>query len=133
MKDTPSAMIDTLMMIDDNHIDQRMYKRIVSRSGLVKNVVCFSLADEALEHLVANPNDKPDIILLDINMPRMDGYEFLEAVDQAFGSDFSVVVVMLTTSLDPRDKERAKQFPAVKRFLEKPLTPENLEELATLV
>lgn len=133
MTDAPTAKIRTLMMIDDNQIDQMIYDRIIKRSGLVETVISFSMAENALAHLAANPDDRPDIILLDINMPKMDGFEFLEAAEKAFGADFCVVVVMLTTSLNPRDKERANAFQMVKSYLGKPLTIDSLQEIATLV
>jgi len=71
--------IGTLMMIDDNQIDQMLYKRIIERSGLVEKLQSFSMADEALEYLKSEPENWPDVVLLDINMPKMDGFEFLEA------------------------------------------------------
>jgi len=116
------SKIGSLMLIDDDLIDQKMYRRMIERSGLVDQLTCFSLAEQALAHLQANPRALPDVILLDINMPRMDGFEFLEAVDRIFGADFTVVVVMLTTSLDPGDVDRAGRFDVVKKYIDKPLT-----------
>ena len=133
MSDAAEKVIGTLMMIDDNAIDQMLYKRIVKRSGVAEKVISFNLAEDALAHLQANLDNLPDMILLDINMPRMDGFEFLEAANHTFGAQFSVVVVMLTTSLDPRDMERARSFDAVKRYIDKPLTVEQLNDLRTLV
>lgn len=133
MNDAAEKVIGTLMMIDDNAIDQMLYKRIVKRSGVAEKVISFNLAEDALAHLQANLDNLPDMILLDINMPRMDGFEFLEAANRAFGAQFSVVVVMLTTSLDPLDMERARSFDVVKRYIDKPLTVEQLNDLRTLV
>lgn len=121
------------MMIDDNPIDQMLYKRIVARAGVVREVICFSDAEAALARLQATPDNLPDVILLDINMPKMDGFEFLEAVERIFGPDFCVVVVMLTTSLDPKDLDRAKRFQAVKDYLDKPLTVQKVQDLVALV
>lgn len=112
-------------LIDDSEIDQRLYQRIISRSGVDWEVEMFTFADEALERLRAAPDQTIDLIFLDINMPRMNGFEFLEAATAELGSAFAkVVVAMLTTSLDPADHQRAKTFSVVKDYITKPLTKE---------
>jgi len=72
----------------------------------------------------------PDIIFLDINMPKMDGWEFMEAYKELRANQKAkVVVVMLTTSTNPSDKERAGQFPDIIGFNSKPLTEEILNRI----
>lgn len=124
--------IGTLMLIDDNKIDQLIYKRIIDRSDNVGETLSFLLAQDALDYLKSGAQPQPDLILLDINMPRMNGFEFLEAATDQLGPDFCPVIVMLTTSLDPRDQQRAGNFAAIKRFLNKPLTQELLTEIARI-
>jgi len=126
-------LIGTIMLIDDNKIDQMLYQRIISRSGLVNKITSFLLATDALDYLLSDGAVQPDLILLDINMPRMNGFEFLEAVQTHFGQDFAPVVVMLTTSLDPKDEARVKQIGLVRDYLIKPLTEAQLETLIALV
>ena len=132
---TPSATfpINTLMLIDDSEIDQMIYRRIADKSGLVGNLVQFLDATLALDHLSDAANIRPDLILLDINMPRMDGFEFLAEATERFGVDLCPIIVMLTTSLNPRDEKRAKSFEIVRDFLNKPLTPHQLQALSALV
>lgn len=131
---TTPKKIRTVMLIDDEKSDQFLYKRIIERSGLVENLISYQYAEDALEYLQKNDHQKVDVIFLDINMPRMDGFEFLEAATEKFGDNFAkVIVIMLTTSLDPTDVKRANTYPAVKDFLNKPLTVEHLEKASTLV
>ena len=125
--------IESLMLIDDNKVDQMMYRRIIERSGLVESLEQFYFADEALAELEQSGRPKPNFILLDINMPRMDGFEFLERAKLTFGEDFSPVVIMLTTSLDPNDEDRARSFNVVVDLWHKPLTEDHLKALADLV
>lgn len=126
--------IKLAILIDDNEIDQRFYNRVLERSGLVEQVLTFTFADEALEHLAASKGLEVDVIFLDINMPRMDGFEFLEAATDQFGNQFAkIVVAMLTTSLNPADRERAESFEVVKDFIYKPLTVEHVQNIVKLL
>ena len=126
--------IGSIFLIDDNTIDQKLYKRIIDRSGMVGAFTGFLSAEEALEHLRRSDHPAADAILLDINMPRMDGFEFLEAATAELGDQFAkMVVMMLTTSIDPRDEERARQYSVVKDYCNKPLTLEYLKTLAEIL
>jgi CheY-like chemotaxis protein len=131
---TETAKIPTVLLIDDESFDQMLYKRVLARSGLVGEAISFLYADEALAYLTAPVHKVIDVIFLDINMPRMNGFEFLDAATTALGPDFAkLVVVMLTTSLESRDRERAMAYPAVRRFINKPLTVEHVAEVAALL
>ena len=135
MKDQPKqSRINLALLIDDEVIDQKMYMRIIKRSGMVAEVKGFLAADHALDYLQSNPHQTVDAIFLDINMPRMDGFEFLEAATATLGPRFAkVCIVMLTTSLDPSDYEKAGTFDVVKDFIDKPLTIDDVHHVAELV
>jgi CheY-like chemotaxis protein len=125
--------IPLVMLIDDESFDQRLYRRLIARTGLFGEVMSFTYADEALAYLSARDSRRADVIFLDINMPRMNGFEFLEAATERLGPEFAkIVVVMLTTSLIEKDRERAATFPVVRRFINKPLTVEHLQDVAQL-
>ncbi|MFK7994341.1 MAG: response regulator [Granulosicoccus sp.] len=129
-----SKPIKLALLIDDSEIDQRLYKRVLNKSGLVEEVRGFAYADEALDYLLENPQLEVSVIFLDINMPRMNGFEFLEAASKQLEHDVAkVVVVMLTTSLNPDDENRARSFEAVKDFVSKPLSYEDVQKVVDLL
>lgn len=129
-----SKPIKLALLIDDEEIDQRMYQRVLRNSGLVEEVLAFELASDALAHLKASPDLEVDVIFLDINMPGMNGFEFLEAATQDLGADFAkVVVAMLTTSLNAGDERHARSFEVVRAFINKPLSAEHVAHVATLL
>lgn len=130
MTATEKRLIPSLMLVDDNEFDQMMYKRIVDRSGLVANLLQFTDPEKALDHLRDPAIDMPSLVLLDINMPKIDGFEFLDIVTNDLGTRMCPVIVMLTTSLDPRDEERARKHDVVRDFYNKPLTDVLLHKLA---
>ena len=125
--------IDHAMLIDDDEIDQRYYQRTLKRSGLVENIHAFTMATEALDFLLQK-KQRMDVIFLDINMPRMTGFEFLERATEELGDRFvDVVIIMLTTSIDPNDRDRAQTYDVVREFLNKPLTIEHVKHVAQLL
>ncbi|UWR24110.1 response regulator [Sulfitobacter sp. S190] len=122
------------MLVDDERIDQMMYRRILERSGMTESIVGFTYAEQALEYLLDPDSPAVDLILLDINMPRMTGFEFLEAACERLGERFSAsVVIMLTTSLNPKDQARAASFDVVRAYVNKPLEKDNLELAASVL
>jgi len=128
------AEIKLAVLIDDEKIDQMIYRRVMERSGIVHEIMTFSHAMDALEFLKRKDRPDVDVVFLDINMPRMNGFEFLEAATAAFGPGFAkMVIVMLTTSINPDDHARATAFPVVRKFIYKPLTEDHVRDVADLV
>lgn len=122
------------MIIDDNEIDQRLYRRLIARSGRVGAVHSFAMAADALEFLGQRDRPKIDVILLDINMPRMNGFEFLQEATTRFGPGLaSSVIIMLTTSLLGNDRDRAFSSGLVRDYLDKPLSLDHLEHIDALI
>lgn len=118
----------TAILIEDDQVDQIVYGRVIKRSGLIENTRSFRYAEEALDFLAQADREQIDVIFLDINLPGMSGLEFLErATDQLGPRIAKAVVIMLTTSLNPEDVEKARSFGVVKGYLHKPLTVEGLQ------
>lgn len=108
-----------IFIIDDNQIDLLISRKLLLKNNASLDVREYAQAQQALTEITSQP-DKPDIILLDLNMPEMDGWDFLEALKSAeINSDLKVYV--LTSSLDDRDRTKAKEYAVVEGYLTKPL------------
>lgn len=122
------------IIADDDEMVMFLHKIAVTESGLSpKPVVAFN-GNEALQFIQKNPAG-PFLVLLDINMPVMDGWEFLEAIKN-FKTP-AVFVVMVTSSVDSRDKRKAFNYAQVIEYIEKPLTVERCigikNQISTLI
>ena len=115
--------VSCVLVVDDSESDQFISKLTIESYD--PNIVVLSAYDgeEALE-MLASEECKPDLILLDINMPRMNGHEFLDQYNKKI--DQQAVVMMLTSSEQEVDRERSIAYPCVKTYLVKPLDESQL-------
>lgn len=120
----------SILLIDDNAADNRYNQIILEEMDIADKVDIAQTGNEALQMLESNDQSQPDLILLDINMPKMNGWEFLEAYKK-LNTDVhnKQAVVILTTSMNPDDKAKADSIPGVAEFNTKPLTPEMLNHI----
>ena len=122
-----------VLLIDDSEIDTYIAKHVVNSSKMAEKITVKSSAVEALEYLSAlieKFEEFPDTIFLDIWMPNMDGFGFLDQYSKFPEHIISkTVVFMLTSSGDTGDIERASKFPFVEKYLNKPLTLAVLKSL----
>ncbi len=127
--------LNCILLIDDDESTNFLHEVIIQQAGITEQVVSLQSGSAALEYLQSQSNGrypKPDLIFLDINMPGMNGWEFLEKykeLDEA--QQGHLVVVMLTTSLHPEDEQRASGISEIDDFKNKPLTVEMLEEIVS--
>ncbi|MES2848254.1 MAG: response regulator [Bacteroidota bacterium] len=125
-----SKKFKSILLIDDNAADNRYNQIILEEMNIVDDIKIAESGLEALKILDTNDNAQPELILLDINMPKMNGWEFLEAYKKLHvDEDDKKIVVVLTTSMNPEDKKKAGEISGVSEFNIKPLTPEMLEKI----
>jgi CheY-like chemotaxis protein len=121
------------LLVDDDSTTNYLNRKLLERMEVAEQVMVAQNGQEALQVLVEQCTDAspscPALILLDINMPRMNGFEFLSAYEQLpLPQRGAIVIVMLTTSLHTQDLERLQQFP-VAGFLSKPLSKDKVEQV----
>ena len=127
------SSLKSICVIDDDMIYQFAVKLNLKQHQLADNVMTFDNGEEAKKYFAeyaGDPDKLPDVILLDINMPIMDGWDFLEwykANKEAFAR--KVPVFMVSSSIDWRDSERSKSYDSVLDYMSKPLTEGNFFEI----
>lgn len=122
-----------IALVDDDSIFQFTATRLLESSKLAQNILHFENGAEALTFLREKALQKeflPDYLFLDINMPFVDGWMFLEdftTLKSSLAKDISIY--MVSSSIDPRDLNRAKSFSEVTDFIIKPISLERFQEL----
>lgn len=124
--------IEHIMMVDDEDDYHLIIRLMLKKAGYAGKLTAFLGADDALEHLRRSP-EPPDLLLVDINMPATTGFEFLEYCmrDTLLSCD-DTTVVMCSSSNRPLDMDMAKKFPCVMKYIEKPLTVEEFDNIAKI-
>lgn len=122
---------NTCLLIDDNFIDNFVTRKILETANFADNIIVIQSAQDAINAL-RDGSVKPDAIFLDIRMPMMSGFEFLQEYEALDLDNKDVVkIFMLSSSLNPTDMNNSKSNKYVARFVHKPLTLQALEELIT--
>jgi len=124
----------TIMLIDDNEIDNLINQKMIEAADIAEHIYTHTGAKSAIEFLrnmeqleVAD-SVLPEVIFLDIDMPLMDGFQFLDEFEKlSVATKEKCEIVMLTSSINPQDVDKSKQYAHVKKYLNKPLSQTTLK------
>lgn len=129
---------NAVMLIDDNEIDNLINQKMIEAADLAKYIYTHTGAKSAIEFLrnVESLEDEltnqvlPNVIFLDIDMPLMDGFQFLDEFEKLHKSTKEhCKIIMLTSSINPQDVSKSKKYTSVKEYINKPLSQDSLEKL----
>lgn len=120
-------------IIDDDEFFAFNAKRLMKETGFSENILSYTNGQEAIEGIIGLLIENiaiPEIILLDLNMPKKDGWEFLEELSRIPFKQRSNTSIYITSSfVSPENMERAKSYESVKQYIVKPLTSKILESI----
>ncbi|MEL6810047.1 MAG: response regulator [Bacteroidota bacterium] len=132
---TAKPHIKLSCIIDDDDVYINLIKKIIDIKKLSENLLIFKNGQEALEYFRPimehlSENEFPEIILLDLNMPVMDGWKFLNEFTQIkTNSDVKTTLYIVSSSINPYDVAKAKSYSAVTDYLIKPVNMDEFEAL----
>jgi CheY-like chemotaxis protein len=119
----------TCLLIDDNYIDNFVTRRILEGGNFAETVVVTQSASDAIEELRVG-KVKPEVIFLDIRMPIMGGFEFLQEYDKLdIENKNNIKIFMLSSSLDPADLKKSLNNKYITQFIHKPITQKTLDDI----
>jgi CheY-like chemotaxis protein len=117
-----------ILLVDDDSIANFLIEKIVESTGLAKNIFKALNGKEALEYFYQN-NELPEVVLLDLNMPVMNGFEFLKAFQSLeLKEKENVLIIMVTSSGNPSDIEQARAL-GIRYYLTKPISAEMIRSI----
>lgn len=122
---------NSVFVIDDDLVFHLIMKKLFAKSDLNVNTKYFFNGNQAIEDLKGDSNSAPDLILLDINMPVCDGWQFLDEFKKIKSLfDKEITVYLVSSSNDASDKDKAKEYlNEIKAFYNKPMTIESFEKI----
>jgi CheY-like chemotaxis protein len=134
-----NKMLNKILCVDDDPITLMLCKKVIAKANFSNEIESAKDGVEALKFFDAllssgesKNEDYPQLIFLDLNMPIMDGWEFLEEFSKNLKELFpKTKIIVLSSSVDPKDINKSKSYPMVLDFLPKPITVEMLNNIRT--
>ncbi|MEX1668199.1 response regulator [Zhongshania guokunii] len=128
-----TAKLENIILIDDSSADNYYHQMIIEKARACKTVTSYThaaVALTALDNAVKQQQRLPELIFLDINMPAIDAWGFLDRYEGIVPQDLrQPVIIILSTSANPSDHERAESHPAVSAYCSKPLSADKLHDV----
>lgn len=121
--------LNCILLVDDNEADNNFHRIMIEEAQIAEHIDVEENGVDALAYLQREGQVPPDLIFLDINMPKMNGWEFLDEYKKVKADSRSKVIVMLTTSQNPEDREKAAGISEVNGFQVKPISVEGLKKI----
>ena len=123
--------LQKVLLIDDDDIVNSINKVIIKHAKFANEIVAETIASDAIDYIKNQEKEGslPELIFLDINMPEMDGWDFVDEYVKLGFEDNGPRIIMLTSSINPRDENRASLIDEITDFMSKPLSPELLDEI----
>lgn len=130
-----TPMQPLVALVDDDKVFQLIASRSIKATNFQGRILQFNNGGEAIEHLEKNADNLheiPDVLFLDINMPVVDGWGFLEDfIHLQPRIQKTIRIYMVSSSVDPRDIQRAQSFEAIREYVPKPISQQKFSELVT--
>lgn len=125
-----------IWVIDDDNIYQIIVQKIIKKTKMFSSIHTYKNGEEALntlKDLLKNNKELPDVILLDINMPVMDGWEFLDEIELLDSKNLNFAIYIVSSSICNEDKNKAKSYQEISGFISKPFTKELLQKMISTI
>ena len=118
-----------VLLLDDNGATNIIHKKFIIKANCAEQILKFQNGKEALQYLKSKLNEPPELIFVDINMPIMDGWEFLTELEKIENSGKKTKIVLLSTSLSAAAREKASTMKIIDEVRLKPLTIKAVQEI----
>ena len=115
-----------ILLVDDDPMSNTYSSLVVKKQNPEAEILTFNNGIEALSYLEIESNPKPDIIFLDLNMPVMNGWDFMEEYQKM---NLGIEIIVITSSNEHLDKEKSMSYKGIADYFIKPITLDNVKKL----